>query len=113
MASRNAVTSVRLSDLTRSQIDELTAKWGCSMADLITLLVDRTHREEMKNMNSHTSTVTLKFVAQSGHVWEETVDADEVDAIVEQTVATHGDIERVERLENPDDMSGKTIWRFE
>lgn len=59
------------------------------------------------------TTVTLKFVAQSGHVWEETVEADDVDATVEQTVATHGDIERVEKLADPNDISGETIWRFE
>lgn len=59
------------------------------------------------------STVTLKFVAQSGHVWEETVDAGEIDSFVEQTVATHGDIERVEKLDDPADASGEVIWRFE
>lgn len=63
-------------------------------------------------MNNQTS-ITLKFVAQSGHVWEETVDADDVDSTIKQTVATHGDIERVEKLADSDDMSGETIWRFE
>lgn len=46
MSSRNSVVSVRLPDLTRGQIDELTAKWGCSMADVITVLVDRAYQEE-------------------------------------------------------------------
>lgn len=64
-------------------------------------------------MTTQTTNVTLKFVAQSGHVWEETVDADEVDQLVERTVATHGDIERVEQLASPDDISGDTIWKFE
>lgn len=58
-------------------------------------------------------TITLKFVAQSGHAWEETVDTNHVDAIVEQTVATHGDIERVEKLDDPNDMTGEVIWKFE
>lgn len=58
-------------------------------------------------------TVTLKFVAQSGHAWEETVDADDIEAVVERTVAAHDDIERVEQLADPDDMSGEIIWNFE
>jgi hypothetical protein len=44
--SRNPVVSVRLSDLTRNQIDTLTARWGVSMATLITVLVDRTYQQE-------------------------------------------------------------------
>lgn len=57
--------------------------------------------------------VVLKFVAQSGHAWEETVDADEMDGVIESTVAIHGDIERVEKLASPDDMSGEIVWRHE
>lgn len=64
-------------------------------------------------MNIQSNSVTLKFVAQSGHAWEETVDADDIDSTVAQTVKTHGDIERVEQLADPNDMSGETIWRFE
>ena len=45
---RNPVISVRLSDLTRHQIDELTVKWGCSMADVITILIDRQHQREIE-----------------------------------------------------------------
>jgi hypothetical protein len=59
------------------------------------------------------TTVTLKFVAQSGHVWEESIDATEVDSFINQTVAAHGDIERVEKLADPNDISGEVVWRFE
>jgi antitoxin component of RelBE/YafQ-DinJ toxin-antitoxin module len=50
MAARNPVISVRLSDLTRKQMDELTAKWGCSMADVITVLIDRVYQRENMTM---------------------------------------------------------------
>ena len=62
---------------------------------------------------SENRTVTLKFVAQSGYVWEETVNVDDVEATVETIVEEHGDIDRVERLASPDDLSGEVIWRFE
>lgn len=49
---KNPVTSVRLPEPTRKQIDELTAKWGCSMANILTIAIDRMHREEIKTMNA-------------------------------------------------------------
>lgn len=57
--------------------------------------------------------ITLKFVAQSGNVWEETVAESEMDREIEAIVSNHGDIERVEKLASPDDMSGEIVWRHE
>ncbi len=59
------------------------------------------------------NTITLKFVAQSGTTWEETVDPNDIDSTIEQAVETHGDIERVEKLADPNDMSGEVIYRHE
>ena len=69
-------------------------------------------RKAIDTMN-RTKQVTLKFVAQSGHTWEESVDASDIDSTIEQTVSTHGDIERVEKLADPNNISGDTIWRME
>lgn len=106
------VTSYRLPEMTLNQLKALTESTGSSDANVIAFAIDRMYQQEIA-MNNQATAVTLKFVAQSGHVWEETVEADDIDATVEQTVKTHGDIERVERLTDPNDMSGETIWRFE
>jgi hypothetical protein len=47
---KNPVTSVRLPEPTRTQIDELAAKWNTSMATIITVAIDRMYREEIKIM---------------------------------------------------------------
>lgn len=48
--SKNLVTSVRLPEPTRKQIDELAAKWGTSMANVIGTAIDRMYREEIPAM---------------------------------------------------------------
>lgn len=107
------VTSYRLPEMTLNQIEQLAKTTGSSDANVIAFAIDRMFQQEIKTMTTQTTTVTLKFVAQSGHVWEETVEADDIDSTIEQTVATHGDIDHVERLADPDDISGETVWRFE
>lgn len=102
--------TIKIYEKTHPKLKILAATTGETMMDLIERLVTQ---QETHTMNNQPSTVTLKFVAQSGHVWEETIDTDEVDAIIESTIKTHIDIERVEKLADPNDMTGETVWRFE
>lgn len=113
MKAERKVTSFRLTALATRQLAELTEKLQMNQSEIVSTALDRIYQQEIQVMNSQPSTVTLKFVAQSGHAWEETVNVDEIDDTVEQTVATHGDIERVEKLADPNDASGETIWKFE
>jgi hypothetical protein len=130
-----AQLNLRVSDLTRRQLDELSQRWGTTQTETLTVIIDRIYREEIPTMHTRsttrsfspqntdgiddlmsgdkTSATTLKFVAQSGTAWYETIDADDVASHVESVVITHGDIERVEKLTDPADISGETIWRFE
>lgn len=111
MSEPNINIKVRVA--TRNRLRILAARMELSMMDCIDRLVNEATKQLDQQEKQKMNTVTLKFVAQSGHVWEETVNADEVDTTVEQTVAVHGDIERVEKLADPNDMSGEVIWRFE
>lgn len=99
--------------MTLNQIEKLANVIGSSDANVIAFAIDRMYQQESKIVNTQTATVTLKFVAQSGHVWEETVDVDDIDSTIEQIVKTHGDIDHVEKLADPNDISGETIWKFE
>lgn len=129
--------NLRVSNLTLHQLEELQARWNTSKTETITMIIDRAYQQETRSFHpmsnlptttgsrtdtintrkEHTmdrnSKVTLKFVAQSGHVWEETLEADEIDSLIEQVVEVHGDIDHVEKLADPNDISGPTIWSFE
>ena len=65
-------------------------------------------------MSSDETTVILKFVAYNAQgrscVWEEYVDADDVESTVATIVATRSDIDRVEILAEPGDLDGEIIW---
>lgn len=68
-------------------------------------------QQEKRAMNQNK--VTLKFVAQNGHAWEEEYDSleDAMEAVPE-VVETHGDIQAVGLLDEEGDLY-ETIWRFE
>lgn len=90
----------------RQRLKVLAAQANMQMIDYLEQLLSQ---QENKKMDT---TVTLQFVAQSGHAWEETVDTDDIDSTIEQTVATHGDIERVDVLDK-NGRNPETIWKFE
>lgn len=50
--SKNPVTSIRLPEPTRNQIDELVTKWSCSMANIMTIAIDRMYQQEIGTMSS-------------------------------------------------------------
>jgi predicted DNA-binding protein len=48
--SKNPVTSMRLPEPTRNQIEELAAKWRVSAANIVQTAIERMYREEIKAM---------------------------------------------------------------
>lgn len=57
--------------------------------------------------------VTIKFVAQNGHAWEEEYSSlEEADHSIRQVVETHGDIEKAYLLDENGNID-QTVWRFE
>lgn len=44
---RNPVLSIRVGQLTRSQLDNLSAQWGMSLAQVVTTLADRATQQEL------------------------------------------------------------------
>lgn len=79
-----------------------------SLSDIIKKLLDERKAIEM---NAQTTTVTVKFVAQSGHAWEEEVAIDELDTVVEQQVEVHGDIQVAYTLDENGSVD-KTLYRY-
>jgi len=41
--------SLRISDLTARQLEELAERWGTTQTETITVVVDRVYRQEMKD----------------------------------------------------------------
>lgn len=105
------VTSYRLPEMTLNQLKALTETTGSSDANVIAFAIDRMYQQEMKTMNSQTA--TLRFVAQSGHAWEEQYDSlNDANDAIPAVVKTHGDIEKVYLLDEDGDID-KTLWKFE
>ena len=50
--------NLRVSDLTLRQIKDLTEWWGVSQTELITLIIDRTHRQAQATRAAHPNIVT-------------------------------------------------------
>jgi len=48
--SKNIVTSMRLPQPTRTQIDALAAAWNVSIANVVTIAIDRMYQQEIKTM---------------------------------------------------------------
>lgn len=48
--SKNPVTSMRLPQPTRNQIDELAARWNVSIANVVTIAIDRMYQQEITTM---------------------------------------------------------------
>lgn len=64
---KNPVTSVRLPELTRTQIEELASKHGLSMANVITIAIDRMYQQEIATMN-HNKLLNLTAGSRSNPV---------------------------------------------
>jgi len=47
MTARQQI-NMRVSDKTRTQIDTLAERWGCSITEVITISIDRTYTTELK-----------------------------------------------------------------
>lgn len=46
--------NIRVSDLTRSQLNDLTAWWGTSETETVSIIIDRFHREAVQQKKEQT-----------------------------------------------------------
>jgi predicted transcriptional regulator len=59
--TKNAM-SIRLDDLTKSQLDELTAKYSTTQARIVATAIDRMYQQEITTMNTQTRTITQSWL---------------------------------------------------
>lgn len=76
--SKNPVTSVRLPEMTRRQLEALTNRHAMSMANVLTIAIDRMYQQEITPMTSQIDQTTISAILRAEITPEFASDADKV-----------------------------------
>ena len=98
---KKKLISIRISELTARQITDLIDRTGDTQTSIVTIAIDRLWnqmKEEIEMTKERDSEVIINIVAHSGYAWEENISPGELQSRVKEIVDTHGDIQRVELL---------------